>query len=198
MMNIFVIDIETTGLDGVIFGDDIVEIGVARFDTETKKIYPVFSAVVQHNTIEWPEEKQNAWVFSHTDLTLNDVKNGMNALAVRTVLWSIVNQNDFITSYNEEFDFGKFLFSSPYYLGRAGKVAPCIMKTAAKCTDITLDHAGGHKWPKLQTAYDKLCSDDPANIKGKQDHRALSDALVAAYVMKELIELGYYSTEAVM
>ncbi len=39
-------------------------------------------------------------------------------------------------------------------------------------------------------AYRVFCPDDPAKLDGRQQHRALSDALAEAHILRALIDLG--------
>ncbi len=205
MTDIFIIDTETTGLKGANSGDNVVEIGIARWNSVTDKVYPVYDAIIGYDVDSWSDEKKHSWVFENTDLTLDDVKNGTEISQVigilsgkNTDLNSGILKFEWITSYNEEFDFDRFLFREPFDLLHTANVcrAPCLMIAASKLPDIKLSHAGQSRYPKLQTAYEYLYPDsDPAGINGKQDHRALSDAIVAAYVLKGLHSRGLYQWE---
>ena len=93
-------------------------------------------------------------------------------------------------SYNEGFDFDKFLFKSPWNVDCA--LAPDIMLRAHRLIDGDHLFSDGSSWPKLETTYRGLCPDDPAHLDGPQAHRALSDAVVASYVMLALIGRGEY------
>ena len=75
-----------------------------------------------------------------------------------------------------------------------------IMSSAADAFKLPLPDARletefqKYAYPKLDYAYAKLFPDsDPAGIMGIQDHRALSDAKVASYVMLKLHSEGLYS-----
>ena len=48
------------------------------------------------------------------------------------------------------------------------------------------------KHPTLMISYAELCPGDPAELCGAQQHRALSDAMAAAHVLRELIDRGAY------
>lgn len=49
MTNIYVLDIETTGLQGALFGDKVLEVGVARVNLDVGKVYPEYSRIVFSN-----------------------------------------------------------------------------------------------------------------------------------------------------
>ena len=61
-------------------------------------------------------------------------------------------------------------------------------------TEQKLDFCYGMEYAnsKLDYAYSKIVDGDPAGIHGHQDHRALSDARMASYVMIELQRAGLY------
>jgi DNA polymerase-3 subunit epsilon len=68
-----------------------------------------------------------------------------------------------------------------------------IMKAATDVCKIPSEYYGmSYKYPKLDHAYKVLTKGDPAGVGDKQDHRALSDARMASYVMIELYRSGNY------
>jgi len=67
------------------------------------------------------------------------------------------------------------------------------MKAATDVCKIPSELYGvNYKYPKLDHAYRTIVNGDPAGICGKQDHRALSDAKMASYVMIEMYRAGNY------
>lgn len=189
-MIVYVVDTETTGLYGCDRGDRVVDIGIVEVDTERGTVIPVYSEIVGYDVSGWSEDQKNAWIFSHSDLTLDMVARAKPleeiARDVRLILDGHV-----AASYNEEFDFGKFLCKSPWDVDCV--LAPDIMLRAHRLIDGDyLFSDGSTSWPKLETAYRGLCPDDPAYLDGPQAHRALSDAVVASHVMLALIGRGEY------
>lgn len=175
--NVYVVDCETTGLNGVEAGDRVVEIGIARVDIVARRVYPEYSKVVR-TRIE--RDRERAWVFQNTSLTVDDVrKSPYTCFDVFHDLHTYANQP--VTAYNRAFDIDKFLSHSPYSFNPAD--FPCLMELAAEYVG-TRDHAGGSRWPKAQTAYNELCPDNPANlVGGLEEHRALSDAIMEGHIL---------------
>ena len=166
-MRVFVVDTETTGLCGCDRGDRVVDIGIVEVDTERGTVMPVYSEIVGYDISGWSEDQKNAWIFSHSDLTLDMVSRAEPLEEIARDVRLILDGN-VAASYNEGFDFDKFLFNGDHLF------------------------SDGSSWPKLETAYRGLCPDDPAHLDGPQAHRALSDAVVASYVMLALIGRGEY------
>lgn len=188
-MRVFVVDTETTGLCGCDRGDRVVDIGIVEVDTERGTVMPVYSEIVGYDISGWSEDQKNAWIFSHSDLTLDMVSRAEPLEEIARDVRLILDGN-VAASYNEGFDFDKFLFKSPWNVDCA--LAPDIMLRAHRLIDGDHLFSDGSSWPKLETAYRGLCPDDPAHLDGPQAHRALSDAVVASYVMLALIGRGEY------
>lgn len=188
-MRVFVVDTETTGLCGCDRGDRVVDIGIVEVDTEMGTVMPVYSEIVGYDVSGWSENQKNAWIFSHSDLTLDMVARAEPLEEIARDVRLILDGN-VATSYNEAFDFDKFLFKSPWNVDCA--LAPDIMLRAHRLIDGDHLFSDGSSWPKLETAYRGLCPDDPAHLDGPQAHRALSDAVVASHVMLALIGRGEY------
>ena len=188
-MRVFVVDTETTGLCGCDRGDRVVDIGIVEVDTERRTVMPVYSEIVGYDISGWSEDQKNAWIFSHSDLTLDMVSRAEPLEEIARDVRLILDGN-VAASYNEGFDFDKFLFKSPWNVDCA--LAPDIMLRAHRLIDGDHLFSDGSSWPKLETAYRGLCPDDPAHLDGPQAHRALSDAVVASYVMLALIGRGEY------
>ena len=197
-MKIFVVDTETTGLRGPSYGDQVVEIGIASVDTETRTVRREFSKVVGYNVALWDGPHRDAWIFRNTNLTLRLVSLGTPIDEVREMVERIVG-GQWTTSYNMDFDFGTFLNWYPWALDV--RHAPCIMKAAdrlgpeipRKVHDMS---TGSMSFPSLENSYKFLCPDDPAGLGGAQDHRALSDAVVASHVLLTLLDRGLYDLPA--
>lgn len=175
MKALYVLDIETTGLAGTLEGDKVLEVGVARVDLKKGKVHPELNYIV-HQFLT-PAEK-TCWCFQNTSLTPEDVTNSPHELL--SVLFKLYQyaRNGVFTSYNRSFDFDLFL--NP--LGFKPHLAPCIMLECA-------DHYNGGQWLKAQEMYDQLCPDNPAAVPdGKEEHRALSDAVLEGWILLRYLE----------
>lgn len=177
MRPIYVIDTETTGLQGIQQGDKIVEVGIARVDLELEKVYPEFDRIIN---IRLNERDVHAWVFDHTDLGVEDVM--CSPWTVSEVGRALIYyEREVFTSYNIDFDFDRFLHQPPWSF--YPKLAPCIMEEASA------RYGEDGRWFSAQMAYDLLCPDNPADLpEGKEQHRALSDAVVEGHILLRLLE----------
>lgn len=177
--NIYVLDTETTGLNGTAAGDKVVEIGVSRVDLDRGKVYPEYGHIVRQKLTE---AQKKAWVFQNTDLTPEEVEHSPYGLLASIGPLHLYGRGGIpFTAYNRVFDFGLFLNNPPYrFVPR--KMAPCIMETCAE-----LYNAG--YWFKAQEAYNMLCPDNPAGVPdGKEEHRALSDSVLEGYILLAMCE----------
>jgi len=193
MIEIIMIDTETTGLCGYPT-DVVVEIALSRVNLEEGTVMPLFSSVVGHDTDDWPQSMKHAWIFENTALTLRDVRDAPPQSDVVNVVRGFV-AGQMVTSYNVAFDFDKFLNKAPWRLNDICRIVTDPMLVAKDVMKIESTMHSDYKFPRLQTVYDKLCPDDPAGIHGKQDHRALSDTLVAGHVMIRMFNAGFYKAE---
>lgn len=173
---IYVLDLETTGLIGEPI-DKAVEIGIARVDLNRGKVYPEYSRIIYQ--ILTPKQKES-WVFKNTDLTPGDVNNSpYGQMKIAADLFQQYSGRVF-TSYNMEFDFGKFIdkWDMVYPINDIGLCkAPCLMTACAN------EWSNG-EWFSAQQAYDMLCPDNPAGLEGGiEKHRALSDAIMEGWIL---------------
>lgn len=197
-MIIAVIDTETAGNKGHWNGDKVVDIGVSLVDTKKRTVHPFFASIVGYDVDNWCYRLRKEWIFTHegATLTLDDVRNAPSEEKVAEHLRKILKDYP-LTSFNVAYDFDKFLVHEPWDLGKNLK-APDIMVCADKVEEIPRtkrNATGWRSWPKLDATYEYLCPDDPAGIKGHQDHRALSDTIVAGYVLLSLVDRGLYEVE---
>lgn len=176
IMNLKVLDIETTGLNPM--ADSIVSIGIVNLNTKTFKITTVFNAII-HETNR--KISPNTWIFQHSDLKYDDVmQKGVDIEQVRNELQFIFDRS-FITAYNQQFDFSFFLarnFQIKYK-------APDPMLILTDILKIEHDYYG-LKWPKVQEALDYFEFDEV------EKHLALEDAIQEAKIVRKLIELKKY------
>lgn len=176
--NIYVLDTETTGLGGAP-KDCIVEIGIARVDIDRCKVYPEFSRIINAPLTE--QQKKEAWVFNNTDLTPEDCMSSPHFTGNVASELNCCYAGLPFTAYNRAFDFDSFLDLDPWNF-HAGYM-PCIMESTRQCLNIT------GRWLKAQEAYDILCPDNPAELPdGREQHRALSDAICEGWIMLRLLE----------
>lgn len=187
--DIYVLDTETTGLKGYPY-DHVVDVAVCRVSLQDGKVEEVLSTVVGHDISIWDQATRNAWIFQNTDLTLEMVSDAPPAAQVAADLRRLL-QGRYVTSFNVDFDFKKFLFHPPWDLEPHINLTPCIMKRSMPICAIpgTYDK---YKFPRLQEAYDMIVEGDPAGIEGHQSHRALSDAVMASHVLIQLDRMGEY------
>jgi len=188
---IFVLDTETTGLDG---GpkDLVVDIGICAVCLKEGKVREVYSSVVGYDVTDWEEHRAKAWIFGNSDLTLDKVAAAPPLFKVREDVERLL-RNKVVTSYNVPFDMDRFLYREPWHMRGVFSVCTDIMKAAADVCKIPSEYYGvSYKYPKLDHAYNVIVEGDPAGVGGKQDHRALSDARMASYVMIEMFRTGNY------
>lgn len=193
---VFVLDTETTGLEGAP-KDLVVDIGICRVDLSTGDVEDVYSSVLGYDVSEWDDRLKGAWIFENTDLGLEDVEFARPALDVIGDVRRLLRRKP-VTSYNTEFDFGRFLYEEPWSM--RGWFLECsdIMKAAtAVCKVPSGMYGRSFRYPKLDAAYSRLVEGDPAGIRGRQDHRALSDARMASHVMVSLYRSGDYHPRSV-
>lgn len=182
--DIYVVDIETTSLTYE-NGTEVVEIGCARLHMESDgaaSVYPELSLIVHQDL-----EDEDAWVFQNTTLTPEDVRNSPWAESHpwRADVTGIVRhylRAKWVTSYNRAFDFDGFLFKYPWALGNDVRLLPCIMQTA--CSFLGVTHC------RAQEAYDVMFPDsNPAGLPDHvEEHRALSDAVAEAHILRYMMQ----------
>jgi len=188
---IYVIDTETTGLDG---GpkDLVVDIGICSADIINGTVKDVYSSVVGYDVTDWEEHRTKAWIFENTDLTLDEVAAARPFFKVKEDV-SRHLRGRVVTSYNVPFDMDKFLFREPWHLKGAFNVCTDIMKAATDVCKLPSELYGvSYRFPKLDHAYKTIVNGDPACIGDKQSHRALSDAKMASYILIEMYRTGNY------
>jgi DNA polymerase III epsilon subunit-like protein len=189
-MIVYLVDTETTGLNGCAHDDKIVDIGIVKVDTVRMIVEPTYSKIVGYDVSKWSDNDKNAWIFSHSNLRLSDVSAGKPLDEVVDEVHEILNRQ-ICTSYNTDFDFERFLKQDPWNVNC--ELAPDVMLKAWYHVpgDYVFDD-GSASWPRLEKAYRTLCPDDPVCLGGPQAHRALPDAMQASHVMLRLIETGGY------
>ena len=177
MRDLYVLDIETTGLGGALMGDVVVEIGIARVDIDRKKVFPEYGKIIHQ---ELTEDQKKSWVFMNTDLDPEDVKRSPWSTD-DIILDLCLYREGVFTSYNRVFDFDSFLNHPPFRFHP--RMAPCIKEK------VTERYSESGRWFKAQEAYDLLCPDNPAHVpEGREQHRALSDAVLEGFILLRYLE----------
>jgi len=189
---IYVVDTETTGLDGAPH-DVVVDIGICVAEFSTGKVRDVYSSVVGYDITDWDDRRSKAWIFENTDMELDMVAAAKPMEFIRGEVISILKDKG-VTSYNIPFDMDKFLFRRPWDLYGVFTLRTDIMKAATDVCKLPSQFYGAkYRFPKLDHAYNTIVKGDPANVCGKQDHRALSDARMASYLMLQMFKDGNYA-----
>lgn len=202
-MDIYVIDIETTGLDGW-QKDHVVEISIMKANLSSQKIEQVYHSLVHYDTTKWDEKTKNAWIFNKSIIMLEEIQNAkkdVNEVSneVRKIL-----TGKFISAYNNDFDFDKFLFHEPWNINPGTckiKTAPCIMLATTDYIKIPSKYQK-RKLVSLSEAKKHLLNEDTVSIENNKElemivrgygvHRANCDAFYSASVLLELYRRKKY------
>ncbi len=188
---IYVLDTETTGLYGAP-KDLVVDVGITRVSLRKGTVEDAYSSVLGYDVDECDDYHRNAWIFQNTDMTLDMVAEAPPAMKVIEDVRHLL-RNKHVTSYNVAYDMDKFLYQEPWSL--RGTFKPCfdIMIAAKDVCKLPSEYYGReYRYPKLDYAYSHIVEGDPAGIEGVQDHRALSDARMASYLMITMFKDGLY------
>ena len=195
-IDVLVVDLETTGLKG--YPDDlVVNVGVVGVNIINANVIDVYDATIHYDTSMWTDRLKDSWIFSKGYMKLEDLEGGEDLYEVAKDLKRMAVTKP-MTSYNLNFDFGRFLDWPPFELSRrsGARILRCLMKAAAQCPLIPRDrsHDDGKRCPKLETAYKILCPDDPAQIGEEQRHLGLYDARMAGCILIPLLDMNYWNT----
>ena len=107
-MEIFVVDLETTGLKG--YPDDyVVEIAVMKVDLQKNRIELIHQSLIHYDVESWDEGLRNSWIFQNTDITLQKIQDSEKDIETVVLEVRRILQNRYVTSFNIKFDFEKFL-----------------------------------------------------------------------------------------
>jgi DNA polymerase-3 subunit epsilon len=188
---VYVLDTETTGLYGAP-KDVVVDIGITKVSIRRGTVVDAYSSVVGYDVDSWDDYRRNAWIFQNTDMTLEMVSSAPPADKVIQEVRRLI-KGKVVTAYNIKYDFDKFLYHEPWSLKGTFDVCNDIMLAAMPVCKLPSQYYGcKYRYPKLDYAYETIVKGDPAHINGKQDHRALSDARMASYLMIEMFRNGDY------
>jgi len=179
---IYVLDTETTGLYGAP-RDVVVDVGITKVSLRRGTVEDAYSSVLGYDVSEWDEYRRTAWIFENTDMTLEMVNDAPDAMGVIEDVRRLLKGKN-VTTYNIHYDLDQFLYLEPWNM--RGLFTQCndIMIAARDVCKLPSEYYGReYRYPKLDYAYEHIVEGDPAGIHGKQDHRALSDARMASYLM---------------
>ncbi len=184
-MEIAVVDIETTGLKPK---DKIVEIGIVKLDIECGEIQSLFDHPVKEMNAQISD---NAFCFTHSDLTRAEVLNAEPFESYRDELQAIFNKYP-TTAFKVSFDINMFLQMRGF---RFPTLLPCIMETAKGLVklpptqEMRKYHAEiPYKTPSQEEAYKYFFPDSAYN----EAHRAGKDAKAVAEILYAMIQRGEY------
>ena len=207
---VLIIDTETTGLSGYP-KDRVLEIGIAEL--EGGSVRPVYSEIIRYPDIAEFDRKyvnldgsEGIWIYRNSDLRMEDTLNASKDVErVAAEVREIVSGRE-VTSYNVEFDFGKFLYQEPWNLKELCSVPYDIMELATERAyslaeeDMIPDKAlqerllrereesyYPNKWIRSIDAYRALCPEDPMGLEGMR-HRAVDDAVMEGWTLKHLMK----------
>ncbi|MCQ2084574.1 MAG: hypothetical protein MJZ21_00320 [archaeon] len=182
-------------LDWSKYGDLVVDIGICEVSLKDRTVRDVYSAIVGYDTSTWTDEMRTSWIFENTDLTVEQVHNGVPFSQVKREVTEIV-KGRWLTTYNVQYDLDKFLYRFPWNLKGIFMECRDIMFSAKDICKLKSQYYGrsDYRYPKLDYAYEHILEGaDPAGINGVQDHRALSDARVASHLMIKMNDDGLYN-----
>ena len=176
MYPIYVLDLETTGLNGWDKNEVIVEIGVVKINQDLT-IENVYHEYVDPRTYTKKQTGwEKSWIFINQYLDPEIVKSkGITFDQLRKDCTELLGNKN-VTSYNTKFDLTKYLCNEPYNI--VVNQQPCIMEMTKVLTDSP-------RYLKLVHAYTLLCN-PKSPIKW---HTALADAQAAAEILIQLIHL---------
>jgi len=174
-MRILVLDIETSGFNHT--KDVIFEIGAVELNLETGEIIPKFDQMFREKHL--CARHREAWIFSNSDMKIEDVRNSPAFEDVKDDIQKLFNQYlGRIVAFNRPFD-ADFLKSRGFNLGED---MGDPMRDSTKYFNIPHKNGRGIKWPSVQNAWDILFPDKPI----KEAHRGFQDSSDEAKIMYEL------------
>lgn len=205
MTKVLVIDTETNGLIGATAGEVVAEIGISEIDTNDltrSSVKPVYSQTIHYDNVnEWSA----CWWFQNTDATPDDVLNSVVSPKTAVKIVREIVRGRLVTAFNVSFDFDRFLNLRPWNLSRYYAGLPLDIMLTATSVSRHLYDAGAieddglrrdlsnhwakypDRWLTAELAYRVFTEDDPAEIHGREKHRALSDSTLEAYILQGVI-----------
>ena len=202
-MDIYVLDIETTGLDGYP-KNHIVEISIMRANLLKQKIEQVYHSVIHYDVSSWDESVLDSWIFKKGIIRVDEIKEAKKDLTTVAGEVRKLLSNKFVAAYNNAFDFDKFLKHEPWNINaekNRSKIAPCIMLTASEYVKVPSKYKK-RKIIRLTAAKKYLLNENTECIKNNKnletelaqygEHRANYDAFYAACILLELYRKNQY------
>ncbi len=185
MKKLYILDTETTGLNGYPT-DKVLELAIISLDVETMTYKIEFNELIGHNTDDWNTQLRECWVFENTDITLDMIKYA-SPYSVHKLRVSQILTGRYVTSFNRDYDIGKFMSKPPYNFQNDIQYFPCIMLESTGVCKIP-GYYGDYKWPSLAEAFEIIL-----NKEANQNHRALDDTIMATKIVSELIRRGHFN-----
>ncbi|MHA1953451.1 MAG: 3'-5' exonuclease [Candidatus Heimdallarchaeaceae archaeon] len=202
-MDIYVLDIETTGLDGYP-KDHVVEISIMRANLLKQKIEQVYNSVIHYDVSSWDDSILDSWIFKKGIISVDEIKEAKKDLITVASEVRKLLSNKFVAAYNNAFDFDKFLKHEPWNINaekNRSKIAPCIMMTASEYVKMPSKYKK-RKIIRLTAAKKYLLNENTECIKNNKnletelvqygEHRANYDAFYAACILLELYRKNQY------
>lgn len=174
-MKIAVLDIETTGF--IVTTDAVVEIGITLVDTTTQEITKIFDKVIL-DPVFCKYNHKTAWIFENSNLTIEDVLNGVPLEEIEDELQKIFDTYP-ITAHNKSFDL-RFLRSRNFEINDI----KCLMRSCRE-NKLVYTHKGSPKSPSVEEAYQVLFPDEHYIEK----HRGGDDSIHEAKILLKLCEI---------
>lgn len=193
--NVLVLDLETTGLDGINNGDRILEVAVANVDLRRMTVSPVFSTPIYYEKLT--PEQERSFIFTNGYMSIEDIYNAPFDEEKAAYTLATILEGEYVTTYNTEFDLDAFIYPwfeevIPFAQDVWFMRSPCLMKAADQVKEIPRKtHKDGECWPSLVAAYHTL-------VQGKNGlcpHHAQDDAVMAGKVLLELYGRGLYNPD---
>ncbi len=202
-MDIYVLDIETTGLDGSP-KDLVVEISIMRANVLKQKITQVYQSLIHYDTESWDDNLRNSWIFTKGVLSVEEIQNAKKDLP--TVIEEVrqILSGKFVAAYNNSFDLDKFLKQDPWNINEKNtktKVTPCIMLTASeyirpsgKKNRNRIYNLAYSKKKLLDSTSESIIINKELEekISELEAHRASYDAFYSACILLELYKRKQY------
>lgn len=193
MTIVYVIDTETTTTSfRPVPNGHVVEIGIAEVDLEQHTVQPYYSDILTVKKMSKSGKKidPEAWVFQNTSLTVEDVENGKDPSEVATYLAGKLRSCE-VTAFNRTFDMLMIKRDLPE-LHDVIVWGQDLMEQADNLKSIPRNKRPPC-YPNAENTYNHLCKGDPAHIGGREQHRALSDAVMEGYILLALYDRHLYT-----
>jgi DNA polymerase III epsilon subunit-like protein len=202
-MDIYVVDIETTGLDGIP-KDLVLEIALMRVNLLKQIITQVYHSIIHYDTNKWDEETKNAWIFKQEILSLEEIQNADKDISIVTQEVQEILVGKYIAAFNNAFDLEKFLSKEPWNINEEKnktKTAPCLMLSASEYLRPS-GRKDRHKTYSLADTIKKLVNENTNCIQINKTleerisklgfHKATYDAFYSACILLELHRRQHY------